>query len=62
MRGSSGVPAKYRALAPTLTERSRRVWAATKARALGRGGIAPVAQATGISTSTITQGLRASRH
>ena len=31
--------AKYRALAPTLTERSRRIWAATEARALGRGGI-----------------------
>ena len=50
--------AKYRALAPTLTERSRRVWAATEARALGRGGITLVARATGISTSTITRGLR----
>jgi len=50
--------AKYRALAPTLTERSRRVWAATEARALGRGGIALVARATGISTSTITRGLK----
>ena len=53
-----GCRAKYRALAPTLTERSRRVWAATEARALGRGGITLVAQATGISTSTITRGLR----
>jgi len=34
------------------------VWAATEARALGRGGTALVAQATGISTSTITRGLR----
>ena len=50
--------AKYRALAPTLTERSRRVWAATEARALGRGGTTLVARATGISTSTITRGLR----
>jgi transposase len=49
--------AKYRALAPTLTERSRRVWAATEARALGRGGMALVARATGISTSTIGRGL-----
>jgi transposase len=53
-----GCRAKYRALAPTLTERSRRVWAATEARALGRGGITLVAHATGISTSTITRGLR----
>jgi hypothetical protein len=52
-----GCRAKYRALAPTLTERSRRVWAATEARALGRGGIALVARATGISTSTIGRGL-----
>ena len=50
--------AKYRALAPTLTERSRRVWAATEARALGRGGVALVARASGISASTITRGLR----
>ena len=49
--------AKYRALAPTLTERSRRVWAATEARDLGRGGSTLVARATGISTSTITRGL-----
>ena len=49
--------AKYRALAPTLTERSRRIWAATEARAVGRGGIALVARATGISASTITRGL-----
>jgi hypothetical protein len=53
-----GCRAKYRALAPTLTERSRRVWAATEARALGRGGMALVARATGISTSTIARGLR----
>jgi len=49
---------KYRALAPALTERSRRVWAATEARAFGRGGTTLVAQATGISASTITRGLR----
>jgi transposase len=53
-----GCRAKYRALAPTLTERSRRVWAATEARALGRGGMALVARATGISTSTIARGLQ----
>jgi hypothetical protein len=52
------VRAKWRPLAPTLTERSRRVWAATEARALGHGGIALVARATGISRSTIQRGLR----
>jgi hypothetical protein len=50
--------AKYAALRPVLTERSRRYWAATEARALGHGGIALVIRATGISRSTIQRGLR----
>ena len=49
--------AKYRALAPALTERTRRVWAATEARALGRGGPGLVARATGLSPTTISRGL-----
>lgn len=50
--------AKYRALAPVLTERARRMWAATEARAVGRGGISLVARATGIAYSTIVRGLK----
>jgi len=50
--------AKHAALAPLFTERSRRLWAATEARALGHGGIAVVERATGISRSTIQRGLR----
>ena len=50
--------AKYTALAPALTERSRRLWAVTEARALGHGGIALVERATGISRSTIQRGIR----
>jgi len=49
---------KYRALLPTLTERSRRVWAATEAGALGRGGIAVVRRATGLAFNTIARGMR----
>ena len=49
---------KYEALSPTLNERSRRVWAATEARAIGRGGVGVVAETTGISASTIRRGLR----
>ena len=45
-------------MASTLTERARRIWAATEARAAGRGGITGVVQATGISYSTIQRGLR----
>jgi hypothetical protein len=50
--------AKHAALSPVLTERSRRVWAATEAQAIGYGGIAQVARATGIAASTIQRGLR----
>ena len=49
---------KYTALAPVLTERSRRLWAATEARALGRGGIERVKKATGMARSTIERGIR----
>ena len=50
--------AKHAALAPVFTERSRRTWAATEARALGHGGIGLVERATGISRPTIQRGLR----
>jgi Rhodopirellula transposase DDE domain len=50
--------AKYRSLASVFTERSRRLWAATEARAIGHGGIALVERATGISRSTIQRGTR----
>jgi len=41
-----------------FTERSRRLWAASEARALGHGGIGVVERATGISRPTIQRGLR----
>jgi len=40
-----------------LNERQRRLWAATEARALGYGGIAAVARATGLDRDTIAAGL-----
>ena len=49
---------KYEMLIPILTERSRRLWAATEAMSLGHGGIASVVRATGISRSTISRGIR----
>jgi transposase len=49
---------KYAGLESVLSERSRRLWAATEARALGHGGIALVERATGVSRSTISRGLR----
>jgi hypothetical protein len=40
-----------------LDERGRRLWAAVEARSAGRGGIAAVVRATGISESTVLRGL-----
>jgi transposase len=45
-------------LKPLLDEHTRRLWAAWEARAVGRGGITRVAEATGLSRSTIRAGLR----
>ena len=42
---------------PLLNERSRRRWAAAEAASHGRGGIAAVARATGISEATVSRGL-----
>ena len=50
------VQEKFRSLAPIMDERMRRRWAASEARALGWGGIALVARATGLSPVTIRQG------
>lgn len=49
---------KYRALRVEMDERGRRQWAAAEARELGWGGVTTVAQATGLSRTTITAGLR----
>ena len=51
------IRAKYTSLEPVLDERACRLWAATEARAIGRGGIARVAEATGLSRVTIRAGL-----
>lgn len=49
---------KYNHLCPLLNERSRRLWAATEASALGYGGIIAVHRATGLSQNTIRGGLK----
>jgi Rhodopirellula transposase DDE domain len=48
---------KYQALVPLMDERVLRRWAATEAQALGWGGTAAVAQATGLSRTTIRSGI-----
>jgi hypothetical protein len=49
---------KFETLCSFMDERMRRLWAAAEAHALGRGGITAVAAATGLSRTTITQGMR----
>jgi hypothetical protein len=39
-----------------MDERQRRLWAGTEAGAIGRGGVAAVARATGLAISTIRKG------
>ena len=47
---------KWRLLKATMDERGRRLWAGAEAEAMGRGGIATVARATGLAISTVTLG------
>jgi hypothetical protein len=49
---------KYEVLAPELNERARRLWVASEAEALGHGGLAAVARATGLGANTIRRGRR----
>lgn len=54
---TQAIAVKFASLAPLLDERTRRRWAAVEARALGRGGIMRVAEATGLSRATIRAGI-----
>jgi len=49
---------KFDLLEPILDEQSRRLWAAAEAQALGRRGVSVVARATGLSRTTIHQGVK----
>jgi Rhodopirellula transposase DDE domain len=48
---------KFRMLAGELNERQRRLWAASEARVVGRGGVAAAARATGMAVDTIRRGI-----
>lgn len=52
------VAEKYDRLSSMMNERLRRRWAACEAMSMGRGGISAVADATGISRTTIRKGIR----
>jgi DDE family transposase len=48
---------RFRAMAPELNERQRRLWAATEARCAGWGGVTATARATGMAIDTIRKGI-----
>ena len=58
MKDDLPIAEKFNALSPILTEQGRRLWAATEAMVLGRGGVSLVARATGLSRPTIYAGIR----
>src|SRR5499427_9408418 len=57
MDDESGSHTRFKMLAPFLNERTRRLFTAAEAAALGRGGIATVVRATGVSRRAIAAGL-----
>src|SRR5229473_61663 len=54
----AGIRKKYQALRSVLDERQRRLWAASEAQSLPHGGVSVIAQATGLSRSTVHSGMR----
>jgi transposase len=54
---AAGIRARWAALRGEYNERTRRLAAAAEAQALGRGGIAVVAEVTGLDRATIRRGL-----
>ncbi len=55
---SAAIQMKYEQISFCLNERGRRLWAAAEAKGLGRGGIALLVKATGISKKTIRKGIQ----
>ena len=58
MIDTTGIRQRFELVAAHLDERGLRLFAASEARAAGRGGVAAVSRETGIACSTIGRGLR----
>ncbi len=52
------IKTKYASLASHLNERTRRLWAATEAVAIGYGGVYLVSEVVGIDRNTVMAGIR----
>ncbi len=55
---SDKIPEKFIRIALHLDEKSKRLWCANEALAIGWGGVTQVSKATGISRTTITTGIK----
>ena len=53
----ASIAKKYESVKAYLNEKARRIWAATEAQAIGRGGVSEVARATGLSRTTIHKAI-----
>jgi hypothetical protein len=53
----TAIAARYLAVSPLIDERARRLTAGAEALAIGRGGIAAVARATGLARTTVARGM-----
>lgn len=57
MKNIDLITTKYEQLKSVLNERSRRIWTASEAMAIGHGGISTVMKATGLSRNAIKHGM-----
>ena len=58
MVDADSIRKKFTAIGPLLDERSRRIWAAAEAQAVGWGGVSLIAAATGIARNTVHAGIK----
>lgn len=49
---------KYSQISPYLNEQTRRIWCGIESKSLGRGGISIVSASTGVSRTTIYEGIK----
>ncbi|MDD4192663.1 MAG: ISAzo13 family transposase [Mangrovibacterium sp.] len=52
------VSSKYQQIVPYLDEKTKRIWCAVEAQSMNRGGVSFVSQSTGLSRTTIYQGIQ----
>ena len=58
MVDEAGIAVRFQAIRVHVDERARRLFAGAEAVAIGRGGIAAVSRATGLSEPTVRQGVK----